>query len=204
MQEFERNNGNIARYVEQREILAPLSMPRLDECSKYCRVVRDSACDVYYALEDGWRCRCSNPHNASLQLECRNPAPASPLFNISLSFSSQSSQSTAAQLKWLKARINVDESDEHIDASPQRQGSNTTRSVGDSGSAKALGTSSIMADTLLPVMAGSSVKARKFVRIKEPHSDPILPPKQRGKLNTILGCRQDVLTDSRAKIVHQV
>ena len=203
MQEFERYNGDIAKYVEQREILAPLSTPRLDECSKYYHVVRDNACDVYHALEDGWRCRCSSPHDANLQLECRNPAQASPLFNISLSFLSQSSQSTIAQRNWLEAQVNVDEPDEQIDTNSRRQGNNMIRSVDDSGLADALGTSSITADTFSPVMASSSTTARNFVRIMEPHSDSILPSKQQGKTNTVLGCRQYVLTDSRAKIVHQ-
>ena len=194
---------DIARYVEQREIMAPLSTPRLDECSKYYHVVRDNACDVYYALEDGWRCRCSNPHNANLQLECRNPAHASPLFNVSLSFLSQSSQSTTAQREWLEAQVNVDELDEQIDTNVRRQGSNMPGSVDDSGSSDALVTSSTTANTFSPVMASNSNKARKVVRIMEPHSDPNLPSVQQGETDWGLGCRDYVLTDSRAKIVHQ-
>ena len=203
MQDFERYNGDIARYVEQREILAPLSMPRLDECSKYCHIVRDNACEVYHALEDGWRCRCSNSHNANLQLECRKPAQASPLFNISLSFFSESSQCTTAQRNWLKAQVNVDEPDEQIDTNSRRQGNDMTRSVDNSGFPDALGTSSNTADTFSPVMASNSNTARRIVRIMEPHGDLILPLQQQGKTNTVFGCRRYVLTNSRAKIEHQ-
>ena len=203
IQGFERYNGDVAKYVEQREILAPLSTPRLDECSKYYHVVRDNACDVYYALEDGWKCRCSNPHYANLQLECRNPAHESPLFNISLSFLSQSSQSTAAQKRWLEAQVNVDELDEQIDTSIRRQGIGMPQSVHDSGSTDGLVTSSMTANTFSPVMESNSNTARKLVRIMEPHSDSGLPSKQQGKTNTGLGCRLYLLTDFRAKIVHQ-
>ena len=172
---------DIARYFEQREILAPSSMPRLDECSRYYHVVRDNACDVYYALEDGWRCRCSNSHNANLQLECRNPAHESPLFNISLSFLSQASQSTTAQWKWLEAQVNVDELDEQIDFNIRRQGSNMPRSVDDLGSRDTVVTSSTTADTFSPVMASKRNKAHKIVRIMEPHIDSNLPSNQQGK-----------------------
>lgn len=190
LQELDRHNGAIARYVEQREILAPLSTPRPDECSRYYHVVRDNACDVYYALEDGWRCRCSNPHNANLQLECRNPAHASPLFNISLSFMSQSSPSTTAQRKWLEAQVNVDELDDQIDTNIRRQGSNMPRSVDDSGSTDALVTSSIIADTFSPVLASNSNTARKLVRIAEPHSGASLPSKQQGPRSCIKPSRR--------------
>ena len=129
MQAFERNNLILDRYVRQREILAPLSTPKLDDWPKYYRNLRDNACDIYHALEDGWRCRCPNPHIANLRLKL---GPAS-LFNISLSVLSQDSQRKTAQMRWLEAKVDVDEPDEHIDSSSQCQGSNTTRSVGDSG-----------------------------------------------------------------------
>ena len=57
------------------------------------------------------------------------------------------------------------------------------RSVDDSGSSDALVTRSTTADTFSPVMASNGNKARKLVRIVEPHSDSNLPSKPQRKID---------------------
>ena len=165
--------------------MAPLSQPRPDECSKYYHTVRDNACEVYHALEAGWRCRCSSPHFANLQLECRTSAEASPLFNIFLSFLNQSSQSTTqsttAQKTWVETQVNKDEFDEQIDTNVQHQGSDKIRTDEHSGFIDTLRTSVITTGTFPPVMASNANKTRKSVRIMEPNSDSEYPLKQQGK-----------------------
>lgn len=115
IQKFERCNGDIAKFVEQWEILAPLSKSRRPgEASKYHHTVRDNACKVYDALEAGWKCQRSCLHTANLQLERRNSAQSSPLFTIILSSQSHTTRSTSPQQNWLEAHFSIDELDEQI------------------------------------------------------------------------------------------
>lgn len=107
IQEFERYNENISRYVEQREILAPSVKPRPEEYSKYYYKVRENACGLYEALETGWKCRCMASHKAKLQLERRSEPHVSQFFNLSLSFLNQ--RADLSQKAWLGTQINVDD-----------------------------------------------------------------------------------------------
>lgn len=191
---------DLARYVEQREILAPSSKPRPEKFSNYCHIVRDNACDLYDALEAGWKCRCSFSHNANLQLERRNTAQASPLFKISLSFLGQSSQGTPAQKTWLEAQVDVDALDEQFGTDAGRQGNHTSQSDDEPVSTYALTSNSITTTVSLPIMAGK--KTFQPVRIVEPDSSTKQPAKPQGKRCIILDCAQHALTDCSARIVH--
>lgn len=121
IRDFERYNWDIARYVEQREILAPSSKPRPVEVSKYYHNVRENACGLYKVLEEGWKCRCISAHHASLQLEQRNDAQPVPEFNMSLSFLHRPGQNLPESKAWLEAKVGVDKLEDEFDSSNTNQ-----------------------------------------------------------------------------------
>ena len=137
-----------------------------------------------------------------MQLEHRTSAQASSLFNISLSFLSQSSQSTTAQKTWLKTQINIDKLDEQININVQHQRSDMIWSDNNLTSIDALKTSSITADMFLLVIASNTNIVCKLVRIIELNSDLKQSLKQQDKRILILNCKQYVLMNYRVKIMH--
>ena len=119
IQAFERYNGDIAKYVEQREILAPISKPRPAEISKYYHMIRDHASGLYDALEAGWQCRCICAHSANLLLERRDDVNITPGFKLSLSFLHRPSHDHPGQEAWLETEVDVGEWDEDTESDDQ-------------------------------------------------------------------------------------
>ena len=126
IQEFERYNGDIARYVEQREILAPTPKPRPDEFLKCYDTIRNHASVLYDALDAGWQCRCVFAHRANLLLERRDDVNTAPGFRLFLSFLHSPSQDHPGQKAWLEAQVDVGEWDEDTETDDQQAQDVTT------------------------------------------------------------------------------
>ena len=109
----------IARYVEQKEILAAPSKSKTKDLLKHHNEIRDSANALYAALESGWNCRCDCGHKANLQLQRRQQPHRSCSFSICLSYPGGSRANTQGQRLWLEAKVKIGKMD---DASSLRVG----------------------------------------------------------------------------------
>lgn len=123
---FESHNKNIARYVEQREILPPTPKPRPDEFLKYYPTIRNHASVLYDALDAGWQCRCICAHSANLLLERRDDVNTAPGFKLFLSFLHSHSQDHPGQKAWLDAQVDIGEWDEDTETDDQHAQDVTT------------------------------------------------------------------------------
>jgi hypothetical protein len=79
---FERDNNNLAAYVQTYEIQAPDSSDRTQEIVKYFDLVRTHACDLHGILTYSWDCTCKTGHRAYLRLEHSSAAFIFPTFNV--------------------------------------------------------------------------------------------------------------------------
>ncbi|KAL8712207.1 MAG: hypothetical protein Q9225_006986, partial [Loekoesia sp. 1 TL-2023] len=192
---FEMYNRNIARYVEQLEILAPVLKPRPDEACKYHHLVRENACKVYDALEAGWKCRRSCLHNANLQLERRDSTQSSNLFKISLTFENQFVHSTSSLPNWLEAQFDIDELDEQMGRDGRPHANDFIHSNNGSLYAQPSYGSSTTRAIPLPTTAGK--QARRSVRFAEPDDGTKQPYKpQRSRSGTANSLQISSLCDA--------
>ena len=108
IQRLERYNDNIATYVGHREVLAPSSKQRPKSSLADFDLVREQACGLYEALEDGWHCSCLDFHNANLQLGRWKIYAKSPSFKIFFSFQTRSS-CDRRQEAWQEVQVSISE-----------------------------------------------------------------------------------------------
>ena len=173
IQNFERYNANIAAYVEQREILAPLSERRPESSLAHLDFVRDQACGLYEALKEGWRCNCLDAHSANLQLGRRETAKEFPSFKISFSFQKRLGHSQQCQEAWQETQIDISEmAAEQARAFASDNERGNTAQVQMSSNIPAI---NIIADTVSADknISSSNTKSRKTVRVLDPSDNSL-------------------------------
>lgn len=203
IQDFERYNANLADYVEQHEILAPSPGRRSGSSLAHLDLVRDQACGLYEALEDGWRCSCLDAHNANLKLGGLNTAKELPLLKITFSYYRNLGHSEQCQEAWQEAQVHISEVDKaQIEGFTvnERNGNDTVISI-----SPAVPRISVVSDTLPgnEVLSADKTMSAKNVRFLESTSPNIarngtLPCELRlllTKLNVIVCCIHSITID---------
>jgi hypothetical protein len=109
MRDFERYNKVIATFVQNKEILAPRAEEvDIKSIVAYFDLVRKQAWSLYEILANSWKCSCGT-HSANLRVGHLRPAPLSPLFKVSFSYSTSDGQTRSES--WRETNIQIESKD---------------------------------------------------------------------------------------------